>query len=152
MADDQETFEKVWQWTKKNTQRKEDYLFSWQFKVINKKAEILDANPATDADEDIAFALLKAGEKWSKPEYIKEAKLIIKDIWEIETAEFNGKRYVIAGNWANTEKNIVVNPSYFSPFTYRLFARYDTEHNWNSLINDNYDLLEKEVLYYNFDS
>ena len=143
LADDKETFEKVWQWTKKSTQRKEDNLFAWKFKVNEQKAEIIDANPATDADEDIAFALLKAGEKWSKLEYIDEAKLIIKDIWEIETAEFNGKRYVVAGNWANTEKNLVVNPSYFSPLAYRLFAKYDIEHNWNSLISDNYDLLEK---------
>lgn len=143
IADDQETFEKTWVWTKANIQRKEDHLFAWQFKSVNGKTEIIDANPAADADEDIAFALIKAGEKWSKPEYIEEGKKIANDLWNIETAELNGKRYVTGGNWANTEANIVINPSYFSPFAYRLFAKYDTGHDWNKLTDDGYEFLDK---------
>lgn len=143
MTDDRETFEIAWRWTKENVQRSEDNLFSWKFTLENGRANISDRNPATDADEDIAYALLRAGEKWSRPDYIEEGKLIINDIWNRETASYGGKRYVLAGDWANSPQSLVINPSYFSPFSYRLFAKYDSQHNWNGLIEDGYDLLER---------
>jgi len=140
---DKEVFDKVWAWTKKNLQRKEDKLFSWKFEHVpsDRRIIILDRNSATDADTDIAYALLKAGETWSNPDYIKEAQLIINSLWGAETAQLGEKRYVIAGNWANDDKYLVINPSYFSPLCYRLFAKYDKDHNWNSLISDGYELL-----------
>ncbi len=140
---DKETFDKVWKWTKKNLQRKTDNLFSWVFtyNLDNKKVKISDKNSATDADTDIAYALIRAGKDWKNEGYLKEAKLIIKDLWGVETASASGKRYVLAGSWANTKSQLVLNPSYFSPFAYREFAKYDVEHNWESLINDGYDTL-----------
>jgi endo-1,4-beta-D-glucanase Y len=68
MMDDKRTFRNIWVWTKQNLQREEDKLFSWDFDLKGsfwtypaKKAIIKDVNSATDADEDIALALLLAG-------------------------------------------------------------------------------------------
>ena len=137
---DKETFNKVWAWTKENLQRKTDHLFSWKFNYSpdTLKVRISDRNSATDADTDIAYALLKAGEDWKNSKHIAEAKLIIKDLWEIETASASGQRNVLAGSWANKKDSAILNPSYFSPFAYRLFAKYDADRDWESLINDGY--------------
>lgn len=150
VANDKETFDKVWQWTKGNIQRPDDALFSWDFTVKNGVAKIMDANPATDADEDIAYALIKAGERWSDENYIQEARKIIKGIWDKEVVEYNHRFYVVAGNWANTHNEIKLNPSYFSPFTYKTFAQYDPEHDWNKVVYDGYEILD-EVSQHNFD-
>lgn len=144
-AGDKETFDKVWEWSKENLQRKTDHLFSWKFNYPpdTLKVQISDRNSATDADTDIAYALLKAGEDWKNSKHIAEAKLIIKDLWEIETASASGKRNIIAGSWANKKDRVILNPSYFSPFAYRVFAKYDADHDWESLINDGYSTLSK---------
>lgn len=144
-ADDRDTFDAVWKWTREHITRKDDRLFSWKFSVDKEtgKTTIIDKNSATDADTDIAHALILAGEAWAKPEYVEEAKKIIADIWEYETITLNDKRIVTAGNWADTTREIVTNPSYFSPAAYRLFAKYDTEHNWDKLINDGYPLIDQ---------
>ena len=143
--DDKKTFDRVWLWTQRNLQREEDNLFSWDFELKNsfinfpfKKANIKDENPATDADTDIAYALLLAGEKWKDDEYIEEAKKIINGIWEQEVTEHQGRLYLLPGNWAVDEQRIVINPSYFSPVAFQLFARYDSNHDWNKLYTDSY--------------
>ncbi|MCL5411870.1 MAG: glycosyl hydrolase family 8 [Patescibacteria group bacterium] len=144
LVGDKETFDRVWKWTKENLQRKEDHLFAWKYYYpLKKKIEIADRGSAADADTDIAFALVRAGEDWMNPEYIKEALLIINGIWNAETTEFLGKRYPLAGNWANLEQYLVLNPSYFSPAAYRTFAKYDIDHDWQSLVSDQYEILEK---------
>lgn len=150
MADDSETFDRSWKWTKTILQRKEDHLFSWQFDYkrswISFPIRIIrveDHNSATDADTDIAYALFLAGEKWGRRDYIIEGKGIIADIWEKETGLYDGRRYVIAGNWANTDQGLVINPSYFSPQAYRVFAKYDPVNDWNKLAEDSYDILSR---------
>ncbi len=145
IAGDKETFANIWSWTKKNLQRDEDRLFSWKFDISgpDKKINIIDKNSATDADTDIAQVLIKAGEKWSNSDYVNEGKSIVRDIWTYETASISGKRLVTAGNWANTTNKIIINPSYFSPAAYRLFSKYDNNHDWMTLINDGYANLTK---------
>jgi len=143
-ANDKETFQKVWAWTKEHLQREEDFLFSWQFKynIDSEKINILDRNSATDADTDIAYALILAGEQWKNEEYISEAKLIIPNIYKFETATVLKKRYVLGGTWANRPNSIVVNPSYFSPHAYVKFHKYDIENDWETLRENGYEMLQ----------
>ncbi len=142
-AGDKKTFHKVLTWTNQNIKRPGDDLFAWKFEVTADEAKILDENSATDADTDIAYALFKAGTDWGYEAYVEQAKKIIDDIWNIETAEINGQRYVLAGPWANHDSTLVVNPSYLSPHAYRTFGHFDSSHDWNKLATDSYDLLEK---------
>lgn len=148
--DDKRTFRDVWLWTKENLQRQEDYLFSWDFDLKHdlrtfpaKKAVIKDYNSASDADEDIAMALFLAGEAWEKPGYITEAKKIIAGIWRREVYEHQGLLYLLPGAWGAENNQIVVNPSYFSPAAYKIFAKYDPNHDWNKLASDSYAVLER---------
>lgn len=137
-TDDERTFDVVWNWTKQHIQRA-DKLFSWQFSVDDGgTVTISDENSATDADTDIAYALLLAGNKWNRAEFTREGRDIVRSIWENETAETISGRHVTAGNWADTPESIVINPSYFTPYAYRLFRTYDPEHDWNQVIETGY--------------
>lgn len=143
--DDKETFDRVWKWTKENLKRPNDNLLGWRWgertdKTFGFMPEGGD-NSASDADQDIALALIFASSRWNEPTYTDEAKKILQDLWEINTAEVNNKRYLLAGNWAQNNKELVINPSYFAPYAWRIFAVVDTEHDWNSLISPAYTLL-----------
>lgn len=140
-AGDQATFDHVWQWTKSHT-RRPDGLFSWKFSINARSnaVHIDDSNSATDADTDIAYALLQASTKWSKPEYAQDALRTLGSIWALETAtDATNKRHMLAGTWANQEQTLVINPSYIAPYAYRLFASVDQAHPWNELIDTGYE-------------
>lgn len=142
--DDKATFDFVWDWTQKNMQRS-DGLFGWQWgKKHDGGYGILPnggENPATDADSDIALALILASHRWHQAKYQNQAKKIIASIWNEETATASGKRYLIAGPWANGDTTLIVNPSYFAPYAWRIFAKVDTSQDWNSLIGPAYTFL-----------
>jgi len=165
------TFDRIWKWTKNNLQTRSDSLLSWKYSYGSfyttiqdfsnlftkpkpqtlildaslfaqaNKLQITDSNSATDADQDTAYALLRAGQQWNRKDYLNAGVAMLPDIWNKETAQVLNRRLVIAGNWADNGSSVVVNPSYFSPFEYRLFAKYDPVHDWNQLITDNYALL-----------
>lgn len=145
--DDKETFDTVWKWTRDTMGRPNDALFGWKWgeKSPNEYGFLANGgeNSASDADTDIALALIFAGNRWGDNAYTEEAKKILQDLWEIETADTPSGRYMIAGNWAQNKDELIVNPSYFAPYAWRIFAKVDTKHDWNSLIGPAYALLEK---------
>lgn len=145
--DDRETFDRVWNWTKNNLDRPSDKLLGWKWgKLENNAYGFLPdggQNPASDADQDIALALLLANRRWKEPAYKADALPLLKDIWTIETDVAGGKRYLIAGDWARNAQQITVNPSYFAPYAWKIFAKEDTQHNWESLVDPAYTLLNQ---------
>lgn len=143
--DDKQTFKNVWLWTSNNLLLQDKHLFAWLYGQKEKSTElgIRDKGTATDADQDIALALLFAYKKWGDIHYLDQAKNIINDIWKYETVEVKGKRYIVAGDWASLKgnKTYTINPSYLSPYAYRIFSEVDTDHDWVSLIDTSYEIL-----------
>ncbi len=133
---DRETFDSVWAWTRKNLLRL-DNLFSWKWKNT-----ILDENAATDADTDIALALLMAAERFDDSIYKTEALKIIHAIWQHEVLTIDGKHYLTGGNWAPGEKFPTVHVGYLAPYTYEIFSRVDAQHPWQALISSSYEILD----------
>lgn len=144
-VDDKATFDKVWNWTKNTLKRPTDNLFGWRWgnKGNNTYGFIANGgqNSASDADEDIALSLILASRRWNSSEYSNAALPILNAIWNVETATVSGQRYLVAGNWARSETGIILNPSYFAPYAWRIFAKVDTRHDWKSLITPAYNLL-----------
>jgi len=140
--DDRETFDGVWQWTQDHLQhRSQDKLISWLWVKDGDTYKLGDSAPASDADEDIALALLFAYKRWDYEAYLSYAKDIINDIWEHEVMEINDRYYLMAGVDMRRGKGYLVNPSYVSPATYRIFAEVDTAHPWLTLADNSYTLL-----------
>ncbi|MEM8934264.1 MAG: glycosyl hydrolase family 8, partial [Acidobacteriota bacterium] len=76
--DDRPTFELIWAWTNRHLQvRASDRLFSWQWTATE---GVTDTNNATDGDLLIAWALLRAGERWQVPEWLHSAREIAVDV------------------------------------------------------------------------
>ncbi|MCL4384306.1 glycosyl hydrolase family 8 [Patescibacteria group bacterium] len=145
--DDKATFDKVWSWTKDNMKRPGDNLLGWRWGKLDPNKNSYGFlpnggnNSAADADTDTALALVLAGERWRNSSYTDQAKPMMADIWKTETDVVNGKRYLVAGNWAIGSDKDIVNPSYLAPYAWRIFAKIDTQNDWSSLINPAYELL-----------
>jgi endoglucanase len=145
--DDKDTFDKAWQWTKDNLQREDDHLISWLFgEQADGTYGILTArggrNTATDADQDIALALLYASKRWNDQKYYGDAIGIIRDIWAKEVITINGRPYLLANDIEKStpKSTVVVNPSYLSPYTYKVFAIADPDHDWSALADTSYEV------------
>lgn len=137
-ANDPYTFNLVYGWTKKHLQRK-DKLFSWLWgKDKNGKYSVLDYNSAADADVIIAFALVLANERWKNDKYLKEAQPIIKSIWKNETKQIGEHRVLMPGFIQTKSEIIEINPSYFQPYAFKFFQKYDKKHDWNNVIDSSY--------------
>jgi endo-1,4-beta-D-glucanase Y len=144
-SDDKETYDAVWKWTKENLKRPADHLFGWRWgqREDSSYGFMSDGgeNSASDADTDIAFALILAARRWGDETYLREAQAILDDLWASAVDEVQGKPYLVAGNWAKGRDVLILNPSYFSPYAWRIFARVDPDHAWERLIDPAYDLL-----------
>ncbi|MBW3589340.1 MAG: glycosyltransferase family 39 protein [Actinobacteria bacterium] len=134
--DDRETFDRAWDWTRENLQR-DDALLSWKWQ----NGRITDEASATDADTDTALALLMAGQQWEEDELVDEGTRMVSSIFEHEVAVVNGTPYITAGDWWETVDDAPINPSYFSPYAYRIFAEVDPDNDWGAVIDSGYSLL-----------
>ncbi len=148
--DDRETFDRVWTFTRDVLDRPDDHLFAWKFgQRPDGSYGVLEEqggqNTASDADTDIALALVMAYGRWQESSYLKQAQPIISDIWVKEVVQVQG-RPVLAGNdLERKSQQVIVNPSYFAPYAYRIFARVDTAHDWPALVTSSYDLIERSL-------
>ncbi|MCD8506773.1 glycosyl hydrolase family 8 [Candidatus Woesebacteria bacterium] len=140
---DQETFDEVLTWANQRL-RNEDMLYSWRYRP-DESGQIgtIDIDSATDADQDIALALLFASRRWNDDSYRIQAEKVIDAIWEHEVKEMNGKYYLLPGPWAQQYPGVVINPSYLAPYSYRIFQEVDPNHNWKSVVDTSYEVLEK---------
>lgn len=142
--DDRPTFARVWAWTHDNLQVRSDRLFGYLWgRRPDGRWTILSTDSATDADEDIALAMLFAAHRWHESGYLAEAQAIAQDIWRREVVTVQGVPYLTAGNWAPsyTTPGPALDPSYFAPYAYRLFARIDPARPWSRLVASSYDAL-----------
>jgi endo-1,4-beta-D-glucanase Y len=96
---------------------------------------------ATDADEDMAFALVMAGKQWGgqgtlSRSYEQTAIDMIGRIWSTEVFESKWLR-AGDGNWAT---NTNLNVSYLAPAYYRVFKSVDTNpsDDWSAVVEQTY--------------
>jgi hypothetical protein len=140
-SNDQATFNRIWDAAEKAMWNDEANLYDWR---VGAKGGVIGSGMATDADEDIALMLLFADSLARKgvwqphtgpkgADYRQRALAIINSIWSSAVAE---GRYLAPGaGWGGKE---FVNPGYFSPASYRIFAKVDPAHNWKGLIDQCY--------------
>lgn len=142
-SDDRDTFERVYNWAKNNLQvRGGDKLFAYKWgKTDDGNWKVLDNAAATDAESDIALALMMAAQRWNKPEYEREALAVLTAVWDRTVVMVQGQPYLTAGDWAPAQARPTLNPSYLSPYAFRLFARLDPAHNWQGLISTSYQVI-----------
>jgi endo-1,4-beta-D-glucanase Y len=96
---------------------------------------------ASDADEDIAFALIMADRQWGGQGALDQSyrDYALRHIALVKQYEVTPGYVFTPGNeWTGD----IVNLSYFAPAFYRIFGRYSNDETfWNKVIDVNYQLL-----------
>ena len=145
--DDQALFDDLWKYEQKWLDGATG-LMNW---YINAAGSGLGSNPsgagpATDADEDMAYALLMADKQWGGKgslgkNYLDYAKSQMSAVWNNEIYNFI---YLRAGPWANDSN---LNLSYFAPSYYKLFAKVDQTptSNWTKVTDTMYTVLSASL-------
>jgi endo-1,4-beta-D-glucanase Y len=123
---DKETFDKIWQYARKYFDG--NGLMHWQ---IGAGGNVQNGNSATDADEDMAFALIMADKQWGG--YAETAKDFLGKVLE---HDFHDDGTIRGGD--NYDE---VNPSYLAPAFYRTFASYTGDSRWMKILDKSYEIL-----------
>ena len=143
--DDQPLFDDLWQYEQKWLHQ--TGLMHW---YINAAGSGLGSNPsgegpASDADLDMAFALVMADKQWGgqgklPKKYIDYAKGQIQNVW---ANEFYDWKYLKP--WPQ-DGPPPINLSYFSPAYHKIFAKIDTD-NVNPTTKANYWIESADAMY-----
>ncbi|WP_019646413.1 glycosyl hydrolase family 8 [Novispirillum itersonii] len=143
-AGDRDTFERLWQWTRQ-TLRRSDGLFSWKYGVCGlPQGCVLDANNASDGDILIAWALLRAGRAWDRPDYVEAARTISTAVAERQTVQIGGLTLLLPGSEGFVRAQAVtVNPSYWIFPAFRDFAAAFGHPAWAALTRSSLTLLQQ---------
>ena len=136
---DQQVFEAVWSWTAANLATPDDGLFA----SLWSGGRVADSHSASDADSDIALALLYGARRFNSAVLHQDALRLLGAIWQNDVVSIDRMNVLTAGNWAKAQVSPgpVINPSYFAPYAYRTFAYEDPAHPWATLVDSSYTLL-----------
>jgi endoglucanase len=135
---DRARFDLVWWWTRDNLQRR-DRLFSWHW-----DSGVTDDNSASDADLDIARALILAGRRFNESGLARAGTDVGKQLLERETRVVAGQRILLPGQWAaDQQPPIEVNPSYVSPVATQVLWRASKDARWRELERGSRALLRR---------
>jgi endo-1,4-beta-D-glucanase Y len=107
----------------------------------------LGGGGATDADEDMAWALVMADKQWGSSgtyNYLNLAKTQISAVWNHEI--YQSKLAGPGDSWGPTDLFNDINISYFAPAYYRLFAQLDppsgsAPHMWDAVNQTVFDTI-----------
>ncbi len=141
--DDRETFQKLWQWTRANLQVRNDKLFIWR-KRPNVDLKDEDPNNASDGDMLIAWALLKAEQRWQQADYRTEALAILTDIKQKLIITWHGLTVLLPGEQGFAKNDgTIVNLSYWIFPALQSFTALDPDPVWQQLGDSGLTLLQQ---------
>jgi endo-1,4-beta-D-glucanase Y len=138
---DADTFARVFAWTEAHL-RRPDGLYAWLWQPV-RKGQLTDTNTATDADQDIALALILAADAFRQPAYLERAAALVKAIRQQTGIPIGQGWFISAGNWARTDR--IINLSYFSPAAYPYFQDLDPQGDWEALRGMGYRLVARTL-------
>jgi len=143
LFDDQETFNVIYKAANHHLYDEATGLHHWR---INNKGEIVGFGSATDAEFDIATALIIAADyvqqgRWEQPAslvYADEARTLLDAVWTLEVVD---DKYIKPGDLFQGNGRDIINLSYFSPAWFRLYDTFLEEVRWTNLIEPGYQAL-----------
>jgi len=142
--EDRPMFDRVYNWALNNLNHgvRSDRLWAWRWGPDGGgNFRVLDSAFASDGDQDAALALVMASRTWNEGAYLLQARGMLADLWEKGTLVAGDRRYLLGGDALCQGTTCRLNPSYYAPYAYRVFAREDPGHAWLSLVDTSYFLL-----------
>jgi endo-1,4-beta-D-glucanase Y len=143
--DDQPVFDGLWKYSQKFLDSRG--LMDWAVQASGQRGSSAAGclGAASDADEDMAFALVMADKQWGgkgtlDKSYLDYAKSQITNIWNNEVLD---SKVLRAGDsWGTWDS---LNISYFAPYYYRVFKAIDGGHAWDAVLLTSYDTIKKAL-------
>lgn len=137
---DQPLFDELWKY--EQLWLDDNGLMNWYVKADGSGLGDNGGGAATDADEDMAFALVMADRQWGGQgtldrAYLDYANDQIQRIWDHEVVD--GKLAGPGDHFPDAWNNI--NISYFAPSYYRVFKAVSGNDGWDALIQTTYDTI-----------
>lgn len=132
---DLSTFQGLWTYAEKY--RDAYGLMNWE---INGSAQVIGTGSATDADEDMAYALVLAHQKWPHHGFGVDAETLINAILAHDISPSN--RVLPGDSWGPTQ---IMNPSYIFPAYYQVFAQFTGNDRWNTIAQQNSEWLAQNA-------
>lgn len=117
-ADDRRTFDEILRWTL-TTLRRPDGLFSWHFGPCPTGGEdcVTDPNNASDGDLLIAWALVRAADRWGLDTYREQAGVIARALATGQVVRRHGRLVLLPGmqgfDAIEPDGMVTLNPSYW---------------------------------------
>ena len=148
-CNDQVYFNKIWDNAESRMWSGDCY--NWR---VNESGTVIGTGAATDAEQDIALALIFADQLvkkgvWQSHQspknatYANRANSIINSMWNSMIEE--GVYLAPGAGWGGKS---FVNPGYFAPAFYRVFDEFESQnHNWGPLIDKCYEIIENSPGY-----
>jgi endoglucanase len=121
---DEDRFDRIWGWTREHLQR-DDGLLAWSWSG----GRVVDWETASDADVEIAWALVLAAERFARPDLRADGEVLATALLDAVGVEAGGRLVLAAGPWATGEP-IVANVSYFVPTAFEAIARVTGDGRW----------------------
>ena len=143
--DDRQSFDRIHDWTEQTLRRPGDSLHAWRY-VPSGRPPVADHNNATDGDIFIAAALARAGRKWSRPELLRGAGEIARDVAGKLTRTIGSRLLLLPGlEGFETPEAVVINPSYYAfPFMAEL-GKLTPSLPWDRLQRDGRRLIQQAL-------
>ncbi len=134
---EQEMFDGLWRYEQQWLN--DTGLMHWHISSAGDR--VIGNGAASDADEDIAWALIMADRQWGgggslDSSYVDLARGLIDQIWQHEILD--GKLFLPGDSWGGWDS---VNISYFTPNYYRAFAEVTGNQGWNDVVQTSYDTM-----------
>jgi endo-1,4-beta-D-glucanase Y len=136
---DRAAFDRMWQWTHRNLMVRDDGLLAWRW---SEQKGVTDRNNATDGDLLVAWALVRAAERWNSSEYRTAGSSLARSVRE-KLVRSTPRGIVLLPGAEGFEKNgnVIVNLSYWIFPAFPDLARADPSPVWPELAESGRRLL-----------
>lgn len=142
---DRAQFDKMWGWTQKNLQIRKDRLLAWRWRPSNgaDRGAVDDMNNASDGDVLVAWALMRATDRWSDERYATAARQILADLRAKAVRPTRFGPVLLPGLEGFVhDPTVTLNPAYWVFPAFEYFGQHD-DPTWNALARTGWTLLEQ---------
>ena len=137
---DRAAFDRLWQWTRRNLQVRDDALLAWRWEP---QGGVTDRNNASDGDLFVAWALLRAAEQWREPEYAAAGTRIAADIRRKSLRRTAHGLVLVPGQEGfDKPEGLTINLSYWVFPALPALARADPAPEWDELARSGVAILQ----------
>lgn len=130
----QAKFDKLWTYYKAN--RNSNGVMNWKIQGFSNTCSGNNCNGATDAEVDVALALMMAYKQWGTESYLTDAKTLIGKIYSTEVSNSNKGLLKPGDAWES-----FYNPSYVSTAALEIFKNASTS-DWSTAVTANLNMIK----------